>query len=68
MLSVFVAFYAVHGVLRERKYELYVQILAILVILVYCIAEYSVNTKRHNDVKLVGFSWYRDYPHILDYF
>lgn len=50
--SVFVAFYAVHGVLRERKYELYVQILAILVILVYCIAEYSVNTKRHNDVKL----------------
>ena len=53
--SAFVAFYAVHGVLRERKYELYVQVLAILIILVYCIAEYAKNVKGHNDVKLVSF-------------
>ena len=54
--SAFVAFYAVHGVLRERKYELYVQVLAILIILVYCIAEYAKNVKGHNDVKLVSGS------------
>lgn len=50
--ATFVAFYAVHGVLRERKYELYVQVLAIVIILVYCIAEYAKNIKGHNDVKL----------------
>ncbi|KAH3777687.1 hypothetical protein DPMN_179135, partial [Dreissena polymorpha] len=49
----FVAFYSFHGVLRERRYELYVQILAIVIILVYCITEYSVNTSNRNTVKLV---------------
>ena len=53
-VSVFVAFYAVHGVLRERKYELYVQVLAILIILVYCIVEYATNTLKHTAVKKVG--------------
>ena len=53
-VSVFVGFYAVHSVLRERKYELYVQVLAILIILVYCIVEYATNTLKHTDVKKVG--------------
>jgi len=51
--SAFVAFYALHGVFRERKYELYVQVLAILIILLYCIVEYAIQTDRRNDVKLV---------------
>ncbi|KAL4226670.1 hypothetical protein ACF0H5_014650 [Mactra antiquata] len=49
----FVAFYVFHGVLRERKYELYVQILAVLVILAYCIVEYAVKKDNRTTVKLV---------------
>lgn len=49
----FVAFYVLHGVLRERKYELYVQIVAILVILIYCIVEYAVKSENRSVVKLV---------------
>ncbi|KAL3852757.1 hypothetical protein ACJMK2_016374 [Sinanodonta woodiana] len=51
--AVFVAFYCYHGVLRERKYELYVLVLAVLVVLVYCAVEYSINVSGHNTVKLV---------------
>ncbi|XP_045166628.1 uncharacterized protein LOC123530012 [Mercenaria mercenaria] len=51
--AAFVAFYVLHGVLRERKYELYVQIVAILVILIYCIVEYAVKTDTRTTVKLV---------------
>lgn len=51
--AAFIAFYVFHGVLRERKYELYVQIVAILVILVYCIVEYAINTEKRTTVKLV---------------
>lgn len=53
IFSVFVGFYTVHGVLRERKYELYVQVVAILVILLYCIVEYSVNSEGRKTIKLV---------------
>lgn len=51
--ALFVAFYVLHGVLRERKYELYVQIAAILVILLYCIVEYAVRSQNRTTVKLV---------------
>lgn len=51
--AAFILFYILHGVFRERKYELYVQICAILVILVYCIGEYIINKEHRSDVKLV---------------
>lgn len=44
-----------HGVLRERAYELYVFIIAILVVLVYCIVEYAfLNVEGRTTVKLVS--------------
>jgi len=54
--SVFVGFYTLHGVLRERRYELYVQVVAILIILLYCIVEYSVNVEGRKTIKLVNTS------------
>lgn len=54
--SIFVAFsifYVFHGLLREKKYELYVLILAILVVMVYCIVEYIVNVTGRSTLKLV---------------
>ncbi|KAL5013254.1 hypothetical protein ScPMuIL_007524 [Solemya velum] len=50
----FCLFYVIHGVLREREYELYVLIIAILVVLVYCIVEYAfLNVNGRTTVKLV---------------
>lgn len=47
-------FYVGHGVLRERVYELYVFIIAILVVLVYCIVEYAfLNVEGRSTLKLV---------------
>lgn len=49
----FSIFYVFHGLLREKKYELYVLILAILVVMVYCIVEYIVNVTGRSTLKLV---------------
>lgn len=49
--SAFCLFYVVHGLLKELQYEIYVLILAILVVLVYCIIEYTVNTEGHSRIK-----------------
>lgn len=53
--AAFCTFYMLHGVLRERAYELYVFIIAILVVLVYCIVEYAfLNVEGRTTVKLVS--------------
>ncbi|XP_048741786.1 uncharacterized protein LOC125655506 [Ostrea edulis] len=49
----FCIFYVLHGLLREKKYELYVLILAVLVVLVYCVVEYIVNVRGRSTLKLV---------------
>ncbi|KAK7102031.1 uncharacterized protein [Littorina saxatilis] len=49
----FCLFYVLHGVLRERVYEIYAFMAAILVVLFYCILEYAVfNPSRRTDIKL----------------
>lgn len=53
-LVAFSIFYVFHGLLREKKYELYVLILAILVVMVYCIVEYIVNVDGRSTLKLVN--------------
>lgn len=45
-------FYAIHGLLRERAYELYALIAAMIIILLYCIVQYTVTTNS-SIVKLV---------------
>jgi hypothetical protein len=55
LLAAFCMFYVIHGVLRERTYEIYAFIAAILVVTMYCILEYAVfNPERRTDIKLVG--------------
>lgn len=55
LVSVFSAFYVLHGVLRERVYELYAFMAAILVVLMYCILEYTVfNPSHRTTIKLVS--------------
>ncbi|XP_071082599.1 uncharacterized protein [Haliotis cracherodii] len=50
----FSAFYVVHGVLRERVYELYALMVAILVVTMYCVLEYAAfNVEGRTNVKLV---------------
>ncbi|XP_046570227.1 uncharacterized protein LOC124278542 [Haliotis rubra] len=50
----FSAFYVIHGVLRERVYELYALIVAILVVTMYCVLEYGAfNKEGQTTVKLV---------------
>ncbi|XP_067683331.1 uncharacterized protein [Haliotis asinina] len=50
----FSAFYVIHGVLRERVYELYALMLAILVVTMYCVLEYAAfNVEGQTTVKLV---------------
>ncbi|BFZ08515.1 hypothetical protein BsWGS_11554 [Bradybaena similaris] len=50
----FSLFYVFHGVLRERVYELYALMAAILVVIMYCILEYWVfNPEGQSTVKLV---------------
>ncbi|GFS25784.1 hypothetical protein ElyMa_003450300 [Elysia marginata] len=50
----FCLFYVFHGVLRERVYELYAFMCAILVVVMYCVLEYFVfNTEGQTVIKLV---------------
>lgn len=49
----FAAFYVVHGVLREKEYELFAFVLATLLVLVYCTVEMSVNVEGRNSFKWV---------------
>jgi len=50
--SAFVAFYALHGVSRERNYELYVQVVAIIILMGYCSVEWGVHKQSRTNVKL----------------
>ncbi|XP_074645761.1 uncharacterized protein LOC141902029 [Tubulanus polymorphus] len=49
----FCGFYAIHGVLRERVFEVYALIAAILTVELYCIIEYIENVDGRNTIKLV---------------
>lgn len=50
----FCMFYVLHGVLRERVFEIYAFMAAILVVLMYCILEYAVfNPSHRTTIKLV---------------
>ncbi|XP_064633215.1 uncharacterized protein LOC135491344 isoform X2 [Lineus longissimus] len=51
--SAFCTFYVIHGVLRERRFEILAYVAAILVVLGYCVIEYIVNAEGRNKVKLV---------------
>lgn len=51
--AVFCLFYAYHGVLRERVYEMYALMAAILVVLVYCVVEYILKDESRTTLKLV---------------
>lgn len=42
----FAAFYVVHGVLREKEYELFAFVLATLLVLVYCTVECQLMSKE----------------------
>lgn len=45
------AFYAVHGLLREKSYELFAFVLATLLVLVYCIVDIAVNVEGRSVLK-----------------
>ena len=49
-------FYAVHGVLREREFELYVYIVGIVVLLIYIIIDLIVNHVNRTTLKWVSLS------------
>lgn len=49
-------FYAVHGVLREREFELYVYIVGIVVLLIYIIIDLIVNHVKRTTLKWVSLS------------
>ncbi|XP_063436391.1 uncharacterized protein LOC134717824 [Mytilus trossulus] len=51
--SAFCLFYAYHGVLRERVYEMYALMAAVLVVMVYCIVEYILNNDSRTTLKLI---------------
>lgn len=51
----FCLFYAVHGVLREREFELYVYIVGIVVLLIYIIIDLIVNDINRTTLKWVRF-------------
>ncbi|KAI0209978.1 hypothetical protein LSAT2_005315 [Lamellibrachia satsuma] len=51
--AVFCLIYAVHGLLREREYELYVLVAAIAVVLTFCVLGYSINPNKRTQVKLI---------------
>ena len=52
--SVFCLFYTIHGVLREREFELYCLILAILILTVYVIVNFAL-TYSPTKIKLARF-------------
>ncbi|CAL1547338.1 unnamed protein product [Lymnaea stagnalis] len=52
--SGFCIFYVLHGIMRERIFELYAFMAAILVVVMYCVLEYFVfNPSKQSTVKLV---------------
>lgn len=51
--AVFCFAYAIHGLLREREYELYILVAAITVVLTYCVLGYAINPKKRTPVKLI---------------
>ncbi len=46
-------FYVLNGVLREQIYQLYVFIVAVCIVLLYCITIYVVNVNGRTTIKLV---------------
>lgn len=46
-------FYVFHGLLREKKYEIGVYCLTIIIVVVYCSIEYGVNDDDRTVLKLV---------------
>ena len=56
LLAGFCLFYAVHGVLREREFELYVYIVGIVVLLIYIIIDLIVNRVNRTTLKWVSLS------------
>ena len=44
--TVWCLYYAIHGVLREREYELYAYIVAIIVLFCYIVVDLGVNSHR----------------------
>ena len=56
LLAGFCLFYAVHGVLREREFELYVYIVGIVVLLIYIIIDLIVNHVHRTTLKWVSLS------------
>ncbi|CAH1783840.1 unnamed protein product [Owenia fusiformis] len=51
--AAFCVFYVIHGLVRERIYELYALIAALVAVVIYCVVEYSVNAEGRTTVKLI---------------
>lgn len=51
--ALFCVFYVFNGVLRERQYEVYAFVAAVLLVLVYCTFDYVWNIRFRNDIKLI---------------
>lgn len=51
--ALFCIFYVFNGVLRERQYEIYAFVGAVLLVLVYCIFDYSLNVTGRSLIKLI---------------
>ncbi|KAI0209977.1 hypothetical protein LSAT2_005314 [Lamellibrachia satsuma] len=51
--AVFCLWYAIHGLLYERMYELYLLVAAISLVVLYCIVDYIGNVQGRTRVKLV---------------
>ena len=46
--------YVLNGILREEVYQLYVFIIAVSAIVIYCVIEYIVNADWRTEIKLVS--------------
>ena len=57
--AVFCFFYAVHGILREREFELYAYIAGIVVLLSYICIDLIVNEKKRTTLKWVSLTQFR---------
>jgi len=51
--ALFCVFYVFNGVLRERQYEIYAFVGAVLLVLIYCILDYALNPSGRSFIKLV---------------
>lgn len=49
----FVFYYIFDGIFMERPFEILVSVLTVIIVLVYCIADYSINTERRTVLKKV---------------